>query len=212
MKTHLSLLILVAVGSTLALAAPEKETKKIGAGGADYPFWSAKKRPESPQFVPGLNAILQLTPQQQEQIGAARSEMANDEALKAARSIPKGDPSVTQEQRDKARATVEAANAKLREKVAAILTSEQKTLIAKVNEVYQATVDEIGTVYEEKFANIKADPAARQRVQQEKNQDTVDHFLHKLDTLLTPAQKDAMTKAAEEEQRRAAVSPKKVAK
>jgi hypothetical protein len=130
----------------------------------------------------------------------------------AARSISKSDPSVTQEQRDKARATVDAANTKLREKVASILTPEQKALIAKVNEAYQATVDEIGVVYEEKYASIKADPAARQRVQQEKNQDTEDHFLHKLDTLLTPAQRDAMTKAAEEEQRRADASPKKTAK
>jgi len=80
------------------------------------------------------------------------------------------------------------------------------------NAAYQAALDEVGTVYEEKFATIKADPAARKRVQDEKNQDTEDHFLHKLDTLLTPAQKDAMTKAAEEEQRRGAASPKKPVK
>lgn len=212
MKLHLSLLTLVAVCSTLALAAPEKEAKKMGAGGADFPFWSSKKRGDTPEFVPGLNAILQLTPQQQEQIGAARNEMANDEAVKAARSISKNVPSVTQEQRDKARATVDAANAKLREKVAAILTPEQKALIAKVNEAYQAALDEVGTVYEEKFATVKADPAARQRVQQEKSQDTEDHFLHKLDTLLTPAQKDAMAKTAEAGQRRAADAPKKAIK
>ena len=212
MKTHLSLLALLTIVSSLSLAAPEKGAKEKGGGGIDYPFWSAKKRPEAPQFVPGLNAILQLTPQQQEQIATARSEMANDEEVKAARSISKSDPSVTQEQRDKARATVDAANARLREKVAAILTPEQKALIAKVNEAYQAAVDEIGTVYEEKFATIKADPAARKRVQDEKNQDTEDHFLHKLDTLLTPAQKDAMTKAAEEDQRRAAAAPKKATK
>jgi len=212
MKIHLSLLALVTVFSTLSLAAPEKGTKEKGAGSTDYPFWSSKKRPEAPEFVPGLNAILQITPEQQEKIAAARNEMANDEALKAARSISKNDPSVTQEQRDKARATVEAANAKLREKVVAILTPEQKALIEKVNAAYQAALDEVGTVYEEKFATIKADPAARKRVQDEKNQDTEDHFLHKLDTLLTPAQKDAMTKAAEEEQRRTAASPKKPAK
>ncbi|HSI12807.1 MAG TPA: hypothetical protein VK961_12230 [Chthoniobacter sp.] len=212
MKTHLSFIALVTILSSLCLAAPEKGTKEKGAGANDYPFWSSKKRADAPEFVPGLNAILQITPTQQEQIAAARNEMANDEAFKAARSISKNDPSVTQEQRDKARAAVDAANAKLREKVAAILTPEQAALIAKVNAAYQGALDEVGTVYEEKFASIKADPAARQRVQQEKNQDTEDHFLHKLDTLLTPAQKDAMTKAAEEEQRRTAASPKKPAK
>jgi len=212
MKIHLSFIALVIILSSLCLAAPEKTVKEKGAGPIDYPFWSSKKRPDAPEFVPGLNAILQLTPAQQEQIAAARNEIGNDESLKAARSISKNDPSVTQEQRDKARAAVDAANTRLREKVAAILTPEQKALIAKVNAAYQATLDEIGTVYEEKFASIKADPAARQRVQQEKNQDTEDHFLHKLDTLLTPAQKDAMTKAAEEEQRRGAASPKKPVK
>ncbi len=212
MKLYLCLITLVTIVPSLALAAPEKETKGKSAGGTDYPFWSAKKRIDAPQFVPGLNAILQLTPAQQEQIATARSEMANDEAVKTARSISKNDPSVTPEQRDKARATVEAATAKLRERVAAILTPDQKALIAKVNDAYQTATDEVGTVYEEKYASIKADPAARQRVQQEKNQDTEDHFLHKLDTLLTQAQKDAMTQAAEEEQRRTAASPKKAAK
>jgi len=212
MKSNLCLFALVTVFSTLLLAAPEKESGGKRPGVTDYPFWSSKKRPDAPQFVPGLNAILQLTPAQQEQIGTVGNEVANDEAVKAARSISKNDPSVTQEQRDKARATVDAANARLREKVAAILTPEQKALIAKVNEAYQSTLDEIGTVYEEKFASIKADPAARKRVQEEKNQDTEDHFLHKLDTLLTPAQKEAMTHAAEEEQRRAAAAPKKPAK
>lgn len=212
MKTHLCLIAVVTVLSSLSLAAPEKGSKEKGGSYTDYPFWSSKKRTDAPQFVPGLNAILQLTPEQQEQIAAARNEMANDEALKAARSISKSDPSVTQEQRDKARAAVDAANARLREKIASILTPDQKALIAKVNAAYQATIDEIGTVYEEKFASIKADPAARQRVQEEKSQDTEDHFLHKLDTLLTPAQKDAMTRAAEEEQRRSAAAPKKPAK
>ena len=212
MKTHLCLVALVTVFSTLSLAAPEKASKEKRAGLTDYPFWASKKRADAPEFVPGLNAILQLTPDQQEQIATARNEAANDEATKAARSISKSDPSVTQEQRDKARAAVEASNARLRERVAAVLTPEQKAMIAKVNAAYQATIDEIGTVYEEKFASIKADPAARQRVQVEKNQDTEDHFLHKLDTLLTPAQKDAMTRAAEEEQRRNAAAPKKPSK
>ena len=62
-------LALAATGSALAryhaLAAPEKGTKEKGGGTIDYPFWSSKKRPEAPEFVPGLNAILQITPEQQ---------------------------------------------------------------------------------------------------------------------------------------------------
>jgi hypothetical protein len=209
MKTHLFLIALTAIFSTFSLAAPEKEKR---AGTTDFSFWSTKKRPEAPQFVPGLNAVLELTSAQQEQIANARNEIANDDAVKAARSISKNDPSATQEQRDKARAVVEAASKKLRERVASILTPNQTALVAKINGAYQDTLDEIGTVYEEKYAAVKNDDAARRRLQDEKNQDVEDHFLHKLDTLLTPAQKDAMTHAAEDEQRRNAASTKKPSK
>src|SRR5262249_21646203 len=145
-------------------AIEKKDEKQKALSVGDYPFWASKKRPEAPQFVPGLNAILQLTPAQVEQIATARNEVNGDEAVKAARSVSKNDPSVTQEQRDKARAVVEAASAKLRERVAGILTPEQTALIAKVNGAYQTSMEEIGTVYEEKFASVKADPAARQRL------------------------------------------------
>jgi hypothetical protein len=210
MKTHLFLIVLTGIFSTLSLAAQEKAEKRPGT--TNFPFWTTKKRGETPQFVPGLNAVLELTSAQQEQIDTARNEMANDEAVKTARSISKNDPSATQEQRDKARAVVEAANAKLHARVASILTSDQTALIVKINGAYQDTLDEIGTVYEEKYAAVKNDDAARRRLQDEKNQDVDDHFLHKLDTLLTPAQRDAMTRAAEDEQRHNTASTKKPSK
>lgn len=200
MKTHLLAIVCLTAVSALALAAPEKEGKRPGV--TDYPFWSTPKRPDSPQFIPGLNAILQLTPEQEEKIAAARSEAANDEEVKAARTMGKGNPSATPEQREKARAVVEAASTKLRERVKAVLTPEQLALIGKVNGAYQASHEEIGTIYEEKYASVKADEAARRRLQDEKNQDVEDNFLHKLDGLLSPEQKDAMTRAAEDEQRR----------
>jgi hypothetical protein len=212
MKTRPLVIALVLACAGLAAAAAEKQLQEKRSSVSDYPFWNARKRGDVPQFVPGLTAVLQLTPTQAEQIAAARSEVGNDEAVKAARSLRKDDPSVTPEQREKAHATVEAANTKLRERVSTILTPEQRALIAKINAAYEATVEEIGTIYEEKFASIKADQAARRRIQQEKNDDTEDHFLHKLDSLLTPAQKDAMARAAEEEHRRSAAAPKKPVK
>src|SRR6185436_7692303 len=104
-------------------------------------------------------------------IAAAREEMSNDEAVKAARSIPKSDPNVTAEQREKGRAAMEAASARLREKVAAILTAEQKALIEKINAAYASAVEDTGVVYADKFASVKADEAARKRIQEEKSQD-----------------------------------------
>ena len=73
--------------------------------------------------------------------------MSNDESVRAARSISKSDPSVTAEQREKARVAMEAATARLREKVAAIRTAEQKALIDEINAAYAAAIEDTGIVY-----------------------------------------------------------------
>jgi hypothetical protein len=197
------------VAALLAFSAPFAVAKEKALDVADYPFYASAKRGAVPQFVPGLNAVLQLTPAQQEQISAARVEFLNDESLKAARGISKNDPSVTNEQREKARATLDAATARLRDRVAAILSPEQKALIEKINQAYAAAVEDTGIVYADKFATVKADEVARRRIQEEKAQDTEEQFLHKLDAILTPAQREAMKTAAEAEQRRAEAAPAK---
>lgn len=211
MKTRLFISLLVGIFAFASLGAAEKQK---GRGGADYPFWTTAKRGSVAQFVPGLNAVLQLSDAQREQIAAARDEVLNDEAVKATRGLAKGDPNVTAEQREKARAVLAAVQARLGERVAAILTPGQNSLIEKINAAYAAAVEETGIVYAEKFASVKADEGARRRIQQEKTQDTEEQFLHKLDALLTPPQKEAMTRAAEEEERQQAkaTGDKKAAK
>lgn len=207
MKLPLCTLLASALLASSALAAPEKQ--KGGGDVNGYPFWTGgKKAGAVPQFVPGLNAALLLTESQKEQLAAARAEMMNDEGAKAARGLSKSDPNVTQEQRDKARAAVDAATAKMRERVATILTPEQKALIEKINAAYAAAQEDTGIIYAEKFASpsIKLDPEARRRLQAEKSQDTEEGFLHKLDTILSPEQKAAMTRAAEEEAKRSAAN------
>jgi len=200
MKAHPFLTTLLAAITALAtLGAAEKQ--KISAVD-DYPFWTSKKRSSTGQFVPGLNAVLQITDAQKAQIAAAREEMANDEGAKASRGLSKNDPSVTAEQREKARAAMEAATGRMQAKVASILTAEQKALIEKINAAYAAAVEDVGIIYADKFASVKADEAARKRLQDDKNQDTEEHFFRKLDALLTPAQKDAMKRAAAEEEQR----------
>ncbi|MEA3207235.1 MAG: hypothetical protein QOE70_292 [Chthoniobacter sp.] len=200
MKMHSFLTLLLAGITALATLGAAEKQKLSGAG--DFPFWTAKKRGYVGQFVPGLNAVLQLTDAQKEQLAAARDEMANDEGVKASRGISKNDPGVTAEQRDKARAALEAATARLHEKVATILTAEQKALIDKINAAYAAAVEDTGIVYADKFGSVKADDAARRRLQDDKNQDTEEQFLHKLDGLLTASQRESMTRAAEEEEQR----------
>src|SRR5437762_427297 len=89
-----------------ALTAQGAADKQKSPNVTDYSFWSAKKRGSVAQFVPGLNAVLQLTDAQKEQIATAREEVSNDEAVKAARQISKNDPAVTAEDREKARGVI----------------------------------------------------------------------------------------------------------
>ena len=211
MKSHPFLTTLLAAITALATVGAAEKQKASSLG--DYPFWTSKKRASTGQFVPGLNAVLQITDAQRAQIAAARDEMANDEGAKAVRGLPKNDPSVTAEQREKARAAMEAATARMNAKVTAILTAEQKTLIEKINAAYAAAAEDVGIIYADKFASVKADEAARKRLQDDKNTDTEEHFYRKLDALLTPAQKAAMKRAAAEETERnakAAVTKKPV--
>jgi hypothetical protein len=200
MRSCVFALFTIASFATLAAAADKTKSSAVD----DYPFWTAKKRGSVAQFVPGLTAVLELTDAQREKIAAAREEMANDDAVKAARNISKNDPTVTTEQRAKARTAVDAATARMHERGANILTPAQKELIEKINAAYAAAVEDTGIVYADKFAAVKADQAARRRIQDEKNQDTEEQFLHKLDRLLTPSQKEAMTRAAENEEARSA--------
>jgi hypothetical protein len=206
-------IVIALLAGFAVIASAHAVEKPKPAGAVDYPFWTSPKRGHVGQLVPGLNAVLQLTDAQREQIAAARQEMLDNEAVKSARRISKSDPTVTAEQREAARATVEAATEGFRGKVAAVLTSEQKDLIGKINAAYAAAVEEVGIVYADKFASVKADQAARRRIQDEKNQDTEDQFLTKLDGILTAAQKEAMERAGEEEEHRdaKAASTKKAA-
>lgn len=209
MKTNrLPALLLAALLALPGLAAAEKEKR---ADVSDYPFWTAKKRGASAQFVPGLTAALALTDAQVQQIAAARDAMGNDDAVRAARGISKSDPSVTAEQREKGRAAIEAATASLRGKVAAILTPEQRALIERINGAYAAAVEETAIVYEDRFAGVKNDEAARKRLHEDIRDDIEEQFRHKLDTVLTAEQRTAVAGAAKaEEARKTAVGKKPV--
>jgi DNA-binding MarR family transcriptional regulator len=201
MKTNRFLFLFLTLSVALATAAADKVKR---ADISDYPFYTVKKRGQIAQFVPGLNAVLGLTEAQQEQIAAARDEMLNDEAVKAARSLSKTDPAVTAEQRERARAVVESAMARLREKVATTLTPKQKALIETINATHAAAVGETAILYESYFANLKEDEDERRRLHREQAEDILELFMRKLDRVLTADQKVAITRAREEENLRLA--------
>ncbi|HZJ16042.1 MAG TPA: hypothetical protein VFD27_13400, partial [Chthoniobacteraceae bacterium] len=105
--------------------------------------------------------MLGLTDVQVREIAAARDAMENDDAVRAARGVSKSDP-----QREQARETVEAATARLRERVATILTAEQRALIDKINGLHAAAVEETAILYGPRFGTVKNDEAARLRLQE----------------------------------------------
>lgn len=197
MKSHLSF-VRVAIGiiAITGVATAEKERRADVSG---YPFWSAPKRGHVAPFVPGLNAVLDITDAQKQQIAAAREEMLSDPAVQSARSMSKSDPKVTAEDRDKARAGIEAAEAKMHEKVAAVLTVEQKAIIENINGAYAEAAKQVGATYQVKFESVKVGPEERQRMQQSQREEVATLFQSKLDEMLSPAQKTAMESAAKKE-------------
>lgn len=194
--------------ATLVLGSIGAAEKEKRADVSDYPFWNAPKRGHVAPFVPGLNAVLDLTDAQKQQISAARDEMQADAAVQAARSISKSDPSVTADERDKARAVVEAAAAQMHGKVSAVLTVEQKAMIENINGAYAEAAKQIGATYQEKVGAVKVGPEERRRMQQSQREEVDALFRSRLDEMLTPEQKILMADAARWEQQKGA-RPKK---
>ena len=195
----LPVLLAAAITATTFTPVAQKEKRADVTG---FAFFTAKKRGAVPQFVPGLTAALQLSEQQKEQLVAARDELLSNDEVAAARRLPKSDPSITTEQREKARTAVEAANAKLRDRVKAILTPEQQSLVEKINQLYAVISEESAISYQDRYGAIKDDPAARNQLREEQAEDVEAQFVRKLSTILSPEQRQAMATAAKNEKER----------
>ena len=59
----------LALAAAVLLVAPAQAQKKPALGA--FPFWSAPKNPRAHAFVPGLQAALELTPEQVEYLARA---------------------------------------------------------------------------------------------------------------------------------------------
>lgn len=198
MARCLSLVMVFALAAS-ALAAEKKPV--IG----NFPFWSAPKREYADQFVPGLNAALLLSPQQIEQLHAARRETIDNETLRAA---TRKDPNLTEAQREAAHKLVSEAHANLRIKVSNILTAEQRALIERINAVHQEVGKAVHEEFQPKLTASKGDDQAQERFRKEMTERIASDFRSKLDGLLSPNQKAAFDQAAMDEQA-AAKNPKK---
>lgn len=179
-----------------ALAASAFAVEKKPAIG-NFPFWSAPKREFSDQFVPGLNAALLLSPQQIEQLQAARRETIDNETL---RSTVRKDPNLTEAQREANRKLVSDAQASLRIKVSNILTTDQRELIERINAAHQEVAKAVSEEFQPKLVASKGDDQAQEKFRQEMRERISTDFRVKLDGLLSPNQKAAFDQAAADEQ------------
>ncbi len=196
--------VLALVAAAL-LAAPGSAQKKAEL--TDFPFWSAPKNPHARAFVPGLQAALALTPAQVEKLLAARAATIDSPEIRALKS--KNDPNATADELAKAAAARAEATEKLFKEVDAILTTDQKGLIEKINDAYAKVVSELGEEYAPKFVAAKGNAEELAAVKKELAEAIVTAFAKKLDGLLTNDQRAAVKTAAEEEAKRAAANKDK---
>jgi len=190
MNRALALTVVFALAAT-ALAAEKKPA--IG----NFPFWSAPKREFSDQFVPGLNATLLLSPQQIEQLHAARRETIDNETLRAA---TRKDPNLTDAQREAAHKLVSEAQTSLRIKVSNILTSDQRALIDRINAVHLEVSKAVSEEFQPQLVASKGDDQLQERLRNEMRERVVADFRVKLEGLLSPNQKAAFDQASADEQ------------
>ncbi len=191
-------LIVVFVLAASAFAVEKKPA--IG----NFPFWSAPKREYADQFVPGLNAALLLSPEQIEQLHAARRETIDNETL---RSSTRKDPNLTEAQREAAHKLVSDAHANLRIKVSNILTADQRALIERINAVHQEVQKAVVEEFQPKLTASKGDDQAQEKFRNEMRERVASDLRGRLDGLLSPNQKAAFDQAAMDEQA-AAKKPK----
>lgn len=163
--------------------ATAAEKKPPQTHGRDFPYWSAPKRPHTRAFVPGLQAALQLTPEQIEKIEA----VCND-------TIDRPE--------NRTKETAGAAFEKARAQVADILTADQKKLIEKINDAYAKVVGEVSSEYTPRFGTVKGNDEERAKISKEMHEAIATAFEKKLDTLLSAEQRAAVKKLGEEQKRR----------
>lgn len=194
-------LVLAAAGLFAAPAAAQKKAELH-----DFPFWTAPKTPHAKAFVPGLQAALELTPEQVEKVLAARAATVDSPEVRALKQ--KGDPKATADELAQAAAKRAEATEKLFKEVDSILTKDQKALIEKVNDAYARVSAEVGMEFQANFAAAKGNAEEAAKVRKELAEAVAAAFDKKLDAILSTDQKAAVKKAAEAEAKRAANTQK----
>jgi hypothetical protein len=181
----MSLRISLSVLTVVVLAGPSPAADKKPSQLREFPFWSSPKQPHTGAFVPGLQAALQLTPEQMEKIEAACRETIDKPENKG-----KNAPGAA------------AARDKLFETVNGILSADQKKLIEKVNDAYARAISDLQDDFQPQFASTKGNPDEGAKVREAYHKAVIESFEKKLDGILSNEQRAALKKAAEEAKKR----------
>ena len=198
-RTLIALTLAVFVATPAAFAQKEKKAS-IG----NFPFWPAMKGDgKTGQYLPGLNAALQFTDEQIQKINTAQHETLGGEEFKA-RGVKAKDPNASAAERDAARAAYEKAQIELNDRVSRVLTSEQQALIAKIGATHSEARASMSDELQNRYATVKGDKEALLKLQDEFKEKLETEFLTRINSYLTPAQRAAREKAAEEEKAAAA--------
>ena len=197
--------IAVALAAVALCASPALAQKKPEL--TSFPFWTAPKQPHANDFVPGLTAALELTPEQVAKIAAAREATIDSPEIRALKQ--KGDPNATADELAKAREKRAEAMEKLYKEVDGILTKDQKALIEKINDAYAKVSAEVGEDFQPKFEAAKGNDQEIATLRKEKAEALTAAFDKKLGGVLSAEQKKAVEKAAEEAKKRSANQPDK---
>ena len=204
------MLIRLAVTLTVVVlfAAPVHAQKKKSELG-NFPFWSVPKNPHAPSLVPGLQAALELTPEQIQKIVAVRDETLGSEEVRALKR--KGDPNATPEELAAAAEKRKEVVEKLHKEVGDVLTHDQKALIQTINDAYAKVVADVAEEYQPKIEAAKGNADDVTALRKEQRDAVVEAFAKKLDGVLSEKQRALVKQAAEEEAKRGAnkVKPKK---
>jgi hypothetical protein len=157
---------------------------------------------------PGINAALLLSEEQMKKLHAARAETIGSDAAKEAGKLLKSDPNATEAQREAAKKTLNELRSELQNKVRVVLTADQQTLVQKLNDTSIEIHKKVREALEAEFSAAKGNDEAQKEVYEKYRKQLQDEFNTQIIQVLSPAQLEAVKKAAEA-QKAAAENPDK---
>jgi hypothetical protein len=195
------LLALTAVIAWTGSVQAQKPQKKPGLPPGDL-FFTMKGQPFALERVfPGVQAALLLSEEQQKKLAVAREETVGSELVRNAGKKLKGDPKATAAQKEEARKLIEEARAKLLERAADVLTTEQRVLADRINTAAAEALQAVREKFEAEFTAAKGNKEAMEEVNKKVREEAQGEFGRMLENLLTPEQRKAVGEAAKEQKK-----------